>query len=306
MEMIKDAKAWKVKWPRRAAHPLLSCEDHFGFEGSPRGLVLPCVCSSPSQLPPALDKYKSIYRKDFCWHDDYHSPIQAHVPAPSYPPLGDLPKCYLPECQPSDLSPRWAGKLEILAEPVHDLSCLSPLPPPAPADETEEGESGQAAQTDVSPYGLHLPPRAAEISLPSPSEGVLEPREPPPSNTITYQQFAQDLYKEVLSNADKYKTKNRSSCILLQDCSDLDWKSIYKQDFEPRRGIHAGLYTEEIRPSPIFPEDFRFNESRWVTEYGDSYSIFLKRLDWSSPISAQWLPFGKDARWTPRWKLAGN
>ncbi|XP_018779101.1 uncharacterized protein LOC108963368 [Serinus canaria] len=265
MEMIKDAKAWK--------------------------------------LPPALDKYKSIYRKDFCWHDDYHSPIQAHVPAPSYPPLGDLPKCYLPECQPSDLCPRWAGKLEILHEPVHDLSCLSPLPPQA---EETEGESGQAAQSDVSPYGLHLPPRAAEISLPSPSEGVLEPREPPPSNTITYQQFAQDLYKEVLSNADKYKTKNRSSCILLQDCSDLDWKSIYKQDFEPRRGIHAGLYTEEIRPSPIFPEDFRFNESRWVTEYGDSYSIFLKRLDWSSPISGQWLPFGKDARWTPRWKLAGN
>ncbi|CAN8207951.1 unnamed protein product [Coccothraustes coccothraustes] len=235
MEMIRDAKAWK--------------------------------------LPAALDKYKSIYRKDFCWHDDYYSPIQAHVPTPSYPPLGDLSQCYLPECQPSDLSPRWAGKLEILAEPLHDLSCCSPLPPPAPTDGTE---------------------------------GELEPRDPPPANTITYQQFAQDLYKEVLTNADKYKTKNRSSCILIQDCSDLDWKSIYKQDFEPRKGIHAGLYTEEIRPSPIFPEDFRFNESRWVTEYGDSYSIFLKRLDWSSPISAQWLPFGKDARWTPRWKLAGN
>ncbi|KAL9852753.1 uncharacterized protein GJ701_005047 [Geothlypis trichas] len=236
MEMIRDEKAWK--------------------------------------LPPALDKYKSVYRKDFCWHDDYHSPIQAHVPTPSYPPLEDLPKCYLPEFQPSDLSPRWAQKLEILAEPMHDLSCCSPLPPPAPADETE---------------------------------GVLEPREPPPpANVVTYQQFAQDLYKEVLSNADKYKTKNRSSCVLLQDCSDLDWKSIYKQDFEPRRGIHAGLYTGEIRPSPIFPEDIRFNESRWVTEYGDSYSIFLKNLDWSSPISAQWLPFGKDARWTPRWKLAGN
>lgn len=42
--------------------------------------------------------------------------------------------------------------------------------------------------------------------------------------------------------------------------------------------------------------------SRWVTEYADSYSIFLKRLDWSSPIFGQWLPFGKDARWTPRWR----
>ncbi|XP_041259061.1 histamine H2 receptor-like [Onychostruthus taczanowskii] len=181
---------------------------------------------SKYQLPAALDQYKSIYRKDFCWHDDYHSPIQAHVPTPSYLPLEDLPRCYLPECQPSDLTPRWAGKLEILAEPMHDLSCCSPLPAPALTDETEE---------------------------------VLEPRAPPP--VITYQQFAQDLYKEVLSNADKYKTKNRSSYI-------------------------------------------RFNESRWVTEYGDSYSIFLKRLDWSSPISAQWLPFGKDVRWTPRWKLA--
>ncbi|XP_030803266.1 histamine H2 receptor-like [Camarhynchus parvulus] len=156
------------------------------FEGFPRGLVLPSVHSSPPQLPPALDKYKSVYRKDFCWHDDYHSPIQAHVPTPSYPPLEDLPKCYLPEFQPSDLSPRWAGKLEILAEPVHDLSCCSPLPPPAPTDETEVS-------------------------------GVLEPRElPPPANVVTYQQFAQDLYKEVLSNADKYKTKNRSSAVLLQ------------------------------------------------------------------------------------------
>ncbi|XP_053796713.1 uncharacterized protein LOC128786964 isoform X2 [Vidua chalybeata] len=229
--------------------------------------------AKPWKLPAALDQYKSIYRKDFCWHDDYHSPIQAHVPTPSYPPLENLPKCYLPEFQPSDLTPRRAGKLEILAEPMHDLCCCSPLPAPALTDGTE---------------------------------GALVPREMPSANLVTYQQFAQDLYKEVMFNADKYKTKNVNSSVLMQDYSDLEWKSIYKQDFEPRRGIHAGLYTEEIRPSPVFPEDTRFNESRWVSEYADSYSIFLKKLDWSSPISAQWLPFGKDARWTPRWKLVGN
>ncbi|XP_031965540.1 uncharacterized protein LOC116444334 isoform X3 [Corvus moneduloides] len=185
MEMMRDAKAWK--------------------------------------LPPALDKYKSIYRKDFCWQDDYHSPTQAHVPTPSFLPVPDVPKCYLPECQPSDLTTRRAGKLEILADPMHDLSCCPPLPAPAPTDGTE-------------------------------------------------------------------------------DCSNLEWKSIYNQDYQHQMGVHGGFYTEEIRPSPVFPEESRFNYSRWVSEYADSYSIFLKRLDWSSPISAQWLPFGKDARWTPRWK----
>lgn len=56
---------------------------------------------------------------------------------PSFPTFGELPKCYLPGCRPSDLSPRWAGKLEILAEPMHDLSCCLPLPAPAATAEPE-------------------------------------------------------------------------------------------------------------------------------------------------------------------------
>ncbi|KAL2305483.1 hypothetical protein Nmel_007470, partial [Mimus melanotis] len=228
----------------------------------------------PCQLPPALDKYKSTYRKDFGWHEDYHSPIQAHVPKPSYPPVAELPKCYLPECRPSDLTARRAGKLEILAEPMHDLSCCPPLP---------------------------SPPLAAE------TEGALVLRELPSSKLVTYQQFTQDLYQERLYNADKNKSHNQSLSILMKDSllldySDLEWKSVYKQDYQCQERIPSGLYTEEIRPSPVFPEESHFNEGRWVTEYADSYSIFLKRLDWSSPISGQWLPFGKDARWTPRWR----
>ncbi|XP_032917020.1 uncharacterized protein LOC116996983 [Catharus ustulatus] len=225
--------------------------------------------AKPWKLPPALDKYKSTYRKDFGWHDDFHSPIQAHVPKPSYPPLAELPKCYLPQCRSSDLRPRRAGKLEILAEPMHDLSCCPPLPAPA---------------------------------LTSESEGALALREPPSSNLLTYQQFAQDLYQERQYNADQNKHNNMSSSVLIQDSSDPDWKSVYQQDYQRRKGIPSELYTEEIRPSPVFPEENRFNEGRWVTEYADSYNIFLKRLDWSSPIFGQWLPFGKDARWTPRWR----
>ncbi|XP_063257467.1 uncharacterized protein LOC134552636 isoform X2 [Prinia subflava] len=223
--------------------------------------------AKPWKLPPALDKYKSVYRKDYCWHDDYHSPLQAHVPKPSYPAFGDLPKCYLLGCHPSDLSPRWgAGKLEVLAEPMHDLSCCHP-PPPAPAA-----------------------PAAAEAKL-----------VPAPSVLVNYQQLAQDLYLEGLNDADKNKAKAQSSSVLIRDHSDPDWKTIYQQDYKGRRGIFSGIYTGDLRPAPIFPEDRCFNTSRWVTEYGDSYNIFLKRLDWSSPISAQWLPFGKSARWTPRW-----
>ncbi|XP_058694236.1 uncharacterized protein LOC131578931 [Poecile atricapillus] len=223
--------------------------------------------AKPWKLPPALDKYKSTYRKDFGWHDDYHSPTQAHVPKPSFPPVPEVSKCYLPECYSSDLTPGRVGKLEILAEPMHDLSCCPSIPP-----------------------------------LSARTEEALVPKELPSTGLVTYQQFAQDLYLEGLHNADKYKTKNRSSSVLMRDYSDLEWKSVYKQDFEPWKGVRGALYTEEIRPSPVFPEDNRFNESRWVSEYADSYSIFLKRLDWSSPISAQWLPFGKDARWTPRWR----
>ncbi|KAF4791317.1 hypothetical protein TURU_132300 [Turdus rufiventris] len=199
-----------------------------------------CLRHFATQLPPALDKYKSTYQKDFGWHDDYHSPIQAHVPKPSYPPVAELPKCYLPQCRSSELRPRRAGALAL--------------------------------------------------------------REPPSSDLLTYQQFAQDLYQERLYNADQNKQHNMNSSVLIQDSSAPDWKSVYQQDYQRRGGIPSELYTEEIRPSPVFPEENRFNESRWVTEYADSYSIFLKRLDWSSPIFGQWLPFGKDARWTPRWR----
>ncbi|XP_057237663.1 uncharacterized protein LOC130582780 [Malurus melanocephalus] len=223
----------------------------------------------PWKLPVALDKYKSVYRKDYGWHEDYHSPTQAHVPKPSFPPLPDVPKCYLPECRPSDLSTKRAGKLEILAEPIHDLSCCPPLPPPTAVVGTEV---------------------------------ALVPKEQPSAPLITYQQFAQDLYRERQNDAAKNRNKVRNTSILMKDFTDPDWKSVYQKDYEGRAGAHVGSYTEETRPSPVFPTDSRFNQSRWITEYGDSYSHFLKKLDWSSPISARWLPFGKNARWTPRYK----
>ncbi|XP_056345541.1 uncharacterized protein LOC130252212 [Oenanthe melanoleuca] len=229
--------------------------------------------AKPWKLPPALDQYKSTYRKDFGWHEDYHSPIQAHVPKPSYPAVAQLPRCYLPGCWPSGLASGRAGKLEILAEPVHDLSCCPPLPAPA------------------------LPPE---------TEGMLALRELPTSDLLTYQQYAQDLYRERMYTAEQNKDHNLRSSVLTPDSSDLEWKSIYKQDYQRQKIMPVELYTEALRPSPVFPEENRFNESRWVTEYADSYSMLLKRLDWSSPISGQWLPFGKDARWTPRWRVSAR
>lgn len=44
------------------------------------------------------------------------------------------------------------------------------------------------------------------------------------------------------------------------DYSDPDWKSTYMKDYEGRRGIFAGLYTGDIRPAPIFPEDHSLNK----------------------------------------------
>lgn len=70
--------------------------EHFGFV-SPRLKVSIAFAFSPFQLPPALDTYKSVYMKDYCWHDDYHSPIQAHVPVPcSFPALHPQPELPAP------------------------------------------------------------------------------------------------------------------------------------------------------------------------------------------------------------------
>lgn len=47
---------------------------------------------------------------------------------------------------------------------------------------------------------------------------------------------------------------------LSPDYSGLEWKSIYSQDYQPQKGVFAGLYTEPIRPSPLFPQEDRFNQ----------------------------------------------
>ncbi|XP_041909488.1 uncharacterized protein LOC121676694 isoform X1 [Corvus kubaryi] len=187
---------------------------------------------------------------------------------------------------------------------LHPLKCPSPF---LVHHGDDEGCKGLEAATRTGQVQEHLPEGlllAGRLPLTHPGTrtGALVQRELPSSNVVTYQQFTRDLYQERLYNADKYKYHNLGSSILMKDCSNLEWKSIYNQDYQHQMGVHGGFYTEEIRPSPVFPEESRFNYSRWVSEYADSYSIFLKRLDWSSPISAQWLPFGKDARWTPRWK----
>lgn len=72
--------------------------EHFGFvspllKASPESQCFLVFAFPRFQLPPALDKYKSMYRKDFCWQDDYHSPTQAHVPVPCpFPALDPQPR----------------------------------------------------------------------------------------------------------------------------------------------------------------------------------------------------------------------
>ncbi|XP_032542000.1 uncharacterized protein LOC116785918 [Chiroxiphia lanceolata] len=196
------------------------------------------------KLPAALDMYKSMYQKDFCWHNTYEPPNQENVPITSYHPTSDgyVPRCYLPKSEPPiQATPGRSGKLEILAEPQEGLlCCCRDLPPPAQAAETE---------------------------------GTMLHREKVSPGLVSYVQFTQDLYRERLDNADQYKNKNLSSSVVMEDCSVLTERSTYQLDFPRRTGVHGGLYTEQTRPSPVFPADGRFNQGRWVSEYADSYSV---------------------------------
>ncbi|XP_029821188.1 uncharacterized protein LOC108642073 [Manacus vitellinus] len=223
------------------------------------------------KLPAALDMYKSMYQKDFCWHNTYEPPNQENVPITSYHPTSDgyVPRCYLPKSEPPiQATPGRSGKLEILSEPQEGLlCCCRDLPPPAPAAGTE---------------------------------GTMLHREKVSPGLVSYVQFTRDLYRERLDNADQYKNKMLGSSVVMEDCSVPDWRSTYQLDFPRRTGVHGGLYTEQTRPSPVFPADSRLNQGRWVSEYADNYSVFLKKLDWSTPIPCPWMLSGKDMRWRPR------
>ena len=81
--------------PRRAAHPLLSCEGAFWvcittFEGFPQVLAAPCVCFLSFQPPVSLGMYRSLYKRDYRWCKEYKPLNEEDVQVPWAFPCLDL------------------------------------------------------------------------------------------------------------------------------------------------------------------------------------------------------------------------
>ncbi|XP_029863788.1 uncharacterized protein LOC115338888 [Aquila chrysaetos chrysaetos] len=113
---------------------------------------------------------------------------------------------------------------------------------------------------------------------------------------VTYQQFTQEMYQTRQHDAQQNRNMVLGSSVFVEECFDFDWRSTYKTDFQRWPGACGGYCRANKSLSHIFPEDEHLNQNRWVSEYKDSYSISLQRLNWSSQIPAVGLHSGLSPR----------
>ncbi|XP_052667223.1 uncharacterized protein LOC128152688 [Harpia harpyja] len=113
---------------------------------------------------------------------------------------------------------------------------------------------------------------------------------------VTYQQFTQEMYQTRQHDAQQNRNMILGSSVFVEECFDFDWRSTYKTDFQRWPGAYGGYCRANKSLSHIFPEDEHLNQNHWVSEYKDSYSISLRRLNRSSQIPAVGLYSGLSPR----------
>ncbi|XP_064306871.1 uncharacterized protein LOC135313239 [Phalacrocorax carbo] len=197
-----------------------------------------------------------------------------------------------------------ASSPKALQQRKHFTSVLpiaeSYLPKYYPATElaATQGEKSErlqalAEQENELSYCQRLPAAAQTAG----TAGMLLRRQKLAPDWATYQQLTLEMYRERQHDAQQNRSMVLGSSVLVEECFDLGWRSTYNTDFRRWPGARGGYCRANKSLSHIFTEDEHLNQNRWVSEYKDSYSIFMWRPNWSSQIPTaglrSGLPFGK-------------
>ncbi|XP_065453322.1 uncharacterized protein LOC135983818 isoform X2 [Chrysemys picta bellii] len=98
----------------------------------------------------------------------------------------------------------------------------------------------------------------------------------------SYQQFILETCRARQTKAQQNRSMVLGSSVFGKDCSNSEGASTYSTDYKCWSGVHNGRCKAQRNFSKIVLEDGHFNQSPWVSEYKDSYSIFLQKLNWPS------------------------
>ncbi|XP_053887150.1 uncharacterized protein LOC128838736 [Malaclemys terrapin pileata] len=98
----------------------------------------------------------------------------------------------------------------------------------------------------------------------------------------SYQQFILETCRARQTKAQQNRSMVLGSSVFGKDCSNTEGASTYSTDYKCWSGVHNGRCKAQRNFSKIVLEDGHFNQSPWVSEYKDSYSIFLQKLNWPS------------------------
>ncbi|KAH1169506.1 uncharacterized protein LOC123371628 [Mauremys mutica] len=167
------------------------------------------------------------------------------------------------------------------------LSKCYPHPEQTAAQEDKTERMQMPAMTErgaSSPSPFYPQPSATTELRPGKDdqEGPVFYKRRPSQTWDSYQQFILETCRARQTKAQQNRSMVLGSSVFGKDCSNSDGTSTYSTDYKFWSGVHNGRCKAQRNFSKIVLEDGHFNQSPWVSEYKDSYSIFLQKLNWPS------------------------
>ncbi|XP_052539006.1 uncharacterized protein LOC128080659 [Tympanuchus pallidicinctus] len=258
-----------------------------------------------SKPPVSLGMYRSMYKKEYKWHEENKPPTEEDVKklrakefaVPQEPQampyydkaLGEGRDVTQSEKEEgTDLSPsvlqqaheeqrkHFSSDLP-LAESCAPKQYLTTELAATQVDRPERPQALSGQENELS-SSQHLQAAAGGPG----ATGMLLYRQKLDPTWGTYQHFMLETGQALRDEAQQNKNVALSSSVSVEECCGHDRRSTYSTDFQHQPAACTGSCIANKNLSHIFTEDERFHQNHWVSEYKDNYSIYLQKLNWAS------------------------
>ncbi|KFV12882.1 hypothetical protein N339_05188, partial [Pterocles gutturalis] len=249
-----------------------------------------------SKLPVSLGMYRSSYKRDYRWREDY-KPLNkedmqiadSQLKAKEFAvPQEERPMTYSDNVawQGREVVPAPSIKASVCADGAggrkpggsasgpkalqqrqHFTSALpaaeSYLPKYYPATKLPptQAEKWERLHALAEPenelsYCQHLPAAAQTAG----TAGMLLHRQKLTPTWGTYREFILESCRARQRDTQQNRSTNLGSSVLGEECFDLDWTSTYNTDFQRWPGAHGGYCRANKNITHVFPKDGHFNQ----------------------------------------------